>query len=161
MNKGFNQGFTLIEVLAALGLFGIVLAGLMSVFWFGFYGYENEINQSELQYTARQARYRIMEDFLQSSAFAIKDIAGNEVPAGNEGVRLHLVMQSEEVEFYVNNNQLYRDSLLPATPAQPVASNIKGVTFNSPAAGLLEFNIIALIAGHELKTGTSCMSRVD
>lgn len=161
MDKRFNQGFTLIEVLAALALFGIVLAGLMSVFWFGFYGYENEINQSELQYAARQARCRILGDFRQSNSFVIKDSAGNEVNAGNEGVRLHLVMKSEEVELYCNNNQLYRNSSLPATPAQPVASNIDAITFMSPKAGLLELSITTVIGGHELKTATTCKSRID
>lgn len=161
MDRGFNRGFTLIEVLAALALFGIVLAGLMSVFWCAFYGYENEVKQSELQYDARQARCRILDDFRQSQSFVIKDNAGNEVAPGNQGVRLHLVMDTEEVEFYVNNNMLYRNSSLPATPAQPVASNINSVTFKSPKAGLLELNITAIIAEHELKTATGCKSRID
>jgi prepilin-type N-terminal cleavage/methylation domain-containing protein len=161
MDKECNKGFTLIEVLAALGLFSLVMAGLMSVYWFGYYGYEKEMNRSELQYSARQARSRIMEDFRQCRAFTIKDAAGNEMPGGSNGVRLSLVIGAEEIEIYAQGNQLYRDSREPGTPPQPVASNIKAVVFNSPGAGLLEFNITTLVSGCELKTGSICKSRVD
>lgn len=160
MNKELDRGFTLIEVLAALALFGFLMAGLMSVFWCGFYGYEKEVNQSELQYDVRQARYRIIDDFRQSRTFVIKDKDRKEVTGHDEGVRLYLVKDSEEIEFYVYNNQLYR-ALLSSHTVHPVASNISAITFTSPGAGLLELNITAALAGHELKTGTTCRKRID
>lgn len=162
MDKGLkNEGFTLVEVLAALGLFGLVMVGLMSVFWFSFYGFQNETSRSELQYSVRQARSRILDDFRQCNAFAVNDDHGNNVAGDKQGTRLHLVYEDEEVDFYISNHQLYRNSSLPDTPAQPVASNISSVTFLSPVAGILEINITADIGGHELRTGTISTNRVD
>lgn len=158
----YEEGFTLIEMLLALALFGVVMAGLMSFFWFGFSGFERDGNRTELQYSARQARSRILDDFRQSSGFSIKDNAGHEISSGNEGECLYMVMNDgEELKYSVYNNQLYCKSSLSGCTPQPVASYIKAMTFCSPAIGLLEFSIKAENENQAFTSHTSCKGRVD
>lgn len=151
-----EEGFTLIEVLAALALAGIVMGGLMSVFWFGFNGFKNETTRADLQYSARQARGRIIDDFRECTSFTILD-EGNGlclfIP------REELDQPGEELFYYVRDNQLYRQ---PAEGTrQPVASNIDKISFESPTIGLLQFDIETSSGVHKFNLHTRCKGRVD
>lgn len=144
-----ERGITLIELLVALALTGIVLTGLMSVYWSASYAFEREYSKSDTQYSARQAKERISNDLRESKSFLIQD----------GGQKLHLVKDGEEVDYYVNNQQLYRDSS-NASPS-PVVNNIESITFSGSVPGLLEVTVAAKVKDNEYSLTFACKSRID
>ncbi|MGI5921027.1 MAG: prepilin-type N-terminal cleavage/methylation domain-containing protein [Syntrophomonadaceae bacterium] len=154
-----EKGMTLVELLLALGLMGVVLAGLMSAFWFTLFAFERGIDQTDSQYAARQGRERIIRDFRSSEGFSVQDTAGNNMAMGSTGQRLHLVREGEEIDFYAHNNQLYRDSTISSP--EPVAADITSIKFISPVPGLLILTITARAGSEEWTAKTAYMSRVS
>jgi len=157
MNSTGEKGFILLEMLFSLALAGIVMAGVLSVYWFTSHIFGQETNLSDLQYSARQAKDFIVKDCKYSKNIIIlASPGGEEVP---EGECLYLVKDFEVVDYYVSNKQLYRDS--STSSPLPVAENIESVTFTSPTPGLVEICIKASNAEEDFILRTSVKSRLD
>lgn len=154
-----DKGTTLLELLLALALIGMVMAGLMSAFWFSVFSFNREIAQSDIQYAARQGRERIIKDFRSSEGFYVQDAALNDMPMGQKGQRLHLIKTEENVDYYAKNNQLYRDSSLSSP--EPVAENIADINFINKVPGMVRITIISRSGGNNFILRTNYMSRID
>ncbi|MEN6461950.1 MAG: hypothetical protein ABFC94_11350 [Syntrophomonas sp.] len=154
-----DKGTTLLELLLALGLTGMVMAGLITAFWFTLFSFNREITESDIKYAARQGRERIIKDFRSSEGFSIQDAAANEMPMGQEGQRLHLIKTVENVDYYANNNQLYRDSSLSSP--EPVSENIPDIKFINPVPGMVKITITSRADSNNFILRTTYMSRVD
>jgi type II secretory pathway pseudopilin PulG len=154
-----ENGTTVLEMLLALGLISMVMAGLMSSFWFTLFTFNREITQSDIQYAVRQGRERIIRDFRCSEGFYIQNAALDDMPMGREGQRLHLIKTAEKIDYYSKNNQLYRDSSLSSP--EPVAENISDIKFISTVPGLVRITIASRIGGNSFALKTNYMRRID
>lgn len=144
-----ETGMTLVEMLVALALTGIIFTGFMSVYWFASYAFEREYCQADIQYSARQAKDKVFNDVRESKSFCILD----------GGTELRLTKNDTQVHYYVRNEQLYRDDDI--SPPSPVACNIKEVYFYSSAPGLLEITITSTIEEQEFILEAACASRLE
>lgn len=170
--KDNNQGMTLLELLLALGLLGLVASGLMTMYWLASYTFEHETGRSDVQYAARQSVEKIIQDLRSSDGFHI--IPGEpELAPGETGQCLCLEKEEEvrqvntpcRVYFYMENNQLYKECrrLKDNTFVVkiPIAENITRVLFSSPAPGLVNIKIDADNGSNKFSLETSSNNRVD
>lgn len=133
-----EDGFTLLEVLLALALFGLVVGILMTVFWNILMQSSQMQTRAELQYDARQCRQYLMSDIKDCVSFTISDSHGN--PA-DQGSHLYLATSAGIIHYYTYNRQLYRDTTA-GTPL-PIAENILLVSYFAHSADVLVFEICA------------------
>lgn len=133
-----EDGFTLLEVLLALALFGLVVGIIMTVFWNILLQSSQMQTRAELQYDARQCRQYLMSDIEDSVSFTINNTQGN--PA-DQGCHLYLVTSAGIIHYYTYNKQLYRDTTA-GTPL-PIAENILLVSYFTYSADVLVFEICA------------------
>lgn len=155
-----EQGTSLLELVIALSLIGVLCAGFFSLNWFGESAFRMQTSQAELQYSARHARQSIMEDVAECKSFSVLNArGGSEVLSGSDGAYLNLVLSDRITDYYVSNNQLYRNSSI-ASP-QPVAENIQAVSFSSPYPSMLNLRITASSKQRNYVLETRCADRID
>lgn len=163
-----ERGMTMVELLVAIAISALVLAGLMSLYWLGSRAYMREEEMAEAQYAARQAEEFISRDMRSCSSFTICDAAGNPVNPGSAGVRLELVIEENGRTAHVSyrldsyNHNLYRsfiDGVSNNTLA--VANGISSLAFQSPSLDLVDIYIRASCGNTEYVLTGGMKKRVD
>jgi len=147
-----DQGTTLIELLLALALMSLVLAGLFSVYWSGNKVFETESANSNAQYCARSAMQWITQDIRSSyrpegdSSLDDDEINMSVVKDGQE--------DAEECHYYLSGTNLYRNS-------QAIAKNIDYINFTRNAgSALIRVTIEAEVNGYSYRLASSASPRL-
>lgn len=152
-----TKGITLIELLLAMVLVGIVLSGLIAVYWSSSHAFDVETTRADVQYESRRAEGHIIDDVIGSDDVKVVDSDFNVINGGEgPGPALALLQGSENINYYLQDGGIYRDSSL-ASP-ELIASNIKEMTFTRSSNVLVNFK---LVGTDDFVLETSCRSRVE
>jgi prepilin-type N-terminal cleavage/methylation domain-containing protein len=118
-----NQGTTLLEMLVALALGAIIISGLISFYWSGCNIFGDQMERTELQYSARTSMQQMGDDIRSAQEVEIQEY----------GAKINIVSTSgETVRYFRQNNQLYREATSSRGTAKvPVAENITYLNFAS------------------------------
>ena len=144
--RGRDRGSTLAEMLVAMALASLILSGLMSIYWTGSNAFQRLSSTSDAQYAVRSATQKMMEDIRGASAVSIEE----------GGAKLILLTAAgEAVNYYVANNQLYRDG----TAKVPIAENISGLSF-SGSSSLVKITADATVNGRTYQLISSISPRL-
>lgn len=158
-----NRGFTLLEVLVALALSSLVVAGIMSVFWLGNLFMRHQQAAADARYSVRQAAEYITQDVRNSQQIQICDQNNQPVAVGGVGKRLRLTLTShEQIDYYLYpyNRTLYRYNLTDSNNA-PVAMLIKDINLLCPQPGLLDIELTALAGDGSYLLHIAVQARTD
>ncbi len=152
--NSYRSGFTLIEVIAALALTGIMALALGSLYWTGYKGFDSLDASTEAQDQARVAFDYIRRNLVQARKL-VKLTANESVFINGSGQKLGL-------RYY--NGTLYRDFYQTETSNYPSASNpvaekINRLSFTSPLPGVVQVEIEASFSGYSYLIQTSVSLR--
>ncbi|MEA1960273.1 MAG: prepilin-type N-terminal cleavage/methylation domain-containing protein [Bacillota bacterium] len=154
-----DKGTTLLEMLIALALFGLISAGLVTVYWISETAFNGQSARADVQYSARHAREAIISDFVACTSFSVLDVCGGiEVADGSVGTCLHIAKSDRTVDYYINNQQLYRNPS-NASPG-PVAEFISQISFSKVSLNTMAMSVVALSQKQEYTLETTCCSRI-
>lgn len=115
-----NSGTTLAEVLLAISLGFLLMAGSISVYWSGSQAFAKLSADAEAQYSARSAMQEIGEDIRSASAVEVQA----------DGTELKLWTSGQIVRYFMDNNQMYRSVIKSnGTSTVPIAENVSQLSF--------------------------------
>ena len=147
------KGFTLIETLLSLLIFGIISAALLVVFSKGKETYTTSMAVLDLQASGRLAMNALCRELRQSDTMNLTISNGNsrvdfQVPID---ITVSPPTMSQNIAYYVANNQMIREH--PAGTSRVVGNDIAQVQFNLTANRLaitLQLNKIVKQRVHTL-----------
>lgn len=147
-----DRGTTLPELLIALALMSMVMAGLFSVYWVGNNAFERQSSGSDAQYCARTAMQWIIGDIICSYPA--------EGDTGLDDYELTIrVMKDDEEEsegchYFLSRTNLRRNNLV-------VAENITYLNFTRKSgSNLVKVTIEAGVNGQSYQLVSAAMPRV-
>lgn len=141
-----DRGNTLVEMLVAMALASLVLSGLMSIYWTGSSAFQRLSANADAQYAVRSAIQKMGEDIRGTSSVAIQE----------GGAKLSLLTAAgEAVDYYMENNQLYRDGIAKV----PIAENISGLNFRG-SSSLVKITADATVDGRAYQLISSISPRL-
>lgn len=133
-----SKGFTLVELLVSLGIFGLVLSAIFSFLLFNYKIFYKADEQIEVQYQAQIAMNELIDNIIDAEGIAqdengygiIEPIINNDLY--NDVNRIVFkINDNKYIEFNFNDNKLYRgENSLPT-----------GITTNQYALNIKEFKI--------------------
>jgi type IV pilus assembly protein PilW len=164
-----QKGFTLVELLVAMAIAGIVMAAGYSMYISQQKAYQTTEEVTALQQNLRSAMYFIEHDMRMagynptrsSQAFSFTDVASDRCtflrddPINPDGV---LQNESERISYFLSGNTLRKGYGLNPGEGQTIADNITGLSFTwfnkdgGPAANVTEIRRVEVIL-----TGTDGM----
>lgn len=150
--KRKQRGIILLEALLALTILGFLLGALIPLFWFVRLTISHQQDAAEVQYTVCQARYYLLNDLRHSRNVYIKDSRNGSF--AEEGNWVLLEIDEDTVDYYVHNNQLYRDSC--DAPPMPVAEHIEDFYCRHSGPGLVTVRFTAVSGQCSMDITTSC-----
>lgn len=154
-----ERGTTLLELLIALALTSMVMAGLFSVYWTANSAFEKQSSRSDAQYCARTAMQWITGDIICSCR-----VQGEQSLDDDElTIRVMKNNQAtpEECRYFLSGTNLRRNSL-------PVAENISSLNFTrASGSDLIKITVEAtvnrqscrLVSAAAPRTGTAASSQ--
>ena len=143
----FDQGSILVEFTLALGLSALVLLAMLNMLVLLQRGYGQEIDRSELDYSARMAGELIAREVREACQLKVSA----------DGKRLILLNgQGETVRIYVEDGQLYRLGQVKT----PVAENVLAVFFQEEGA-MVEVALSLACGGQSGEHSFCCCRRVE
>lgn len=175
-----NQGFILLELLLALALTGLLVSGLMVVYWVScsFYRFEN--SQVLMQFTLREARNCMLKDVWGSEDIQILNTRyGGFVGPGAVGSCVKIIVSTVQdmntdytgIYYYVQNNRFYRertqlndiendwdDTLVDKIA---IADDLVSAVFSSPANGRLDYSLTCQVDSNTCNVNGVGRSRVE
>lgn len=110
--KGNTWGFTLLEILLALGLASLVISFVFIIYGMAHTGYTKQVAYSECQYCARMTASMIMKDVRNGIQAKVSN---------NNRLLIITAADGESIRYYLENSQVYRDY---KGGKVPVAENI-------------------------------------
>ncbi|MGI6469056.1 MAG: hypothetical protein GXZ09_04530 [Syntrophomonadaceae bacterium] len=142
-----QSGLTLLETVLALFLLLLMLHSVMAVYWHVFLATSQLQDLPELQYSVRRSRQYLAADLAACIQVQVKDASGQ--PAVS-GPHLFLTMSDELLHYYIDNDQLYRDS--NHSSPLPLAEHVNSLHFSSHNPG----TVLMLIRAEQ--NGACCES---
>lgn len=141
-----QQGTTLVELLVALALLGVVMAAAGSLYFGGFNLFVEGDNRTEIQDHARMG----MDNMTRAirGAGAMVELQENQV--------MFLDHSGKKKGFGIGHNTLYLDHYSGPTAARPITSNpvaemVDEVRFTSPANNLIHITMVTAGDGHSYR----------
>lgn len=110
-----GAGFTVIEIIVALGLSAIVIAALMTVYFSACKIFQCQLAFTDIQYAERAAMQMIIEDVMSAQ----------EVECLDDSRKLRLLIDDGYVSYYLQNQTVYRHG----AAKMPVANYISSLSF--------------------------------
>ncbi|MDD3364777.1 MAG: prepilin-type N-terminal cleavage/methylation domain-containing protein [Syntrophomonas sp.] len=146
VGRGRDRGSTLAEMLVAMALASLVLTGMMSIYWTGSNAFQRLLATADAQYAVRSATQKMGEDIRGASVITILE----------GGAKLSLLTATgEAVNYYMANNQLYRDG----NAKVPIAENISGLNF-SGISSLVKITVNGTVDGRAYQLISSISPRL-
>ncbi|NSW81712.1 MAG: prepilin-type N-terminal cleavage/methylation domain-containing protein [Syntrophothermus sp.] len=148
------SGVTLIELLVALALTGVIALAWVSFYLTGYRGFDNSDNQTEVQDQARVAADYLYRSLIQAQK--VVKLTDDEV--------VFLDSTGQKLGFRYYNGVLYRDfyqtvtSTIPAA-SNPVANLVEELRFTSPQSGVIKVFMVTASHGYSYRLQTSMTPR--
>ena len=152
-NRG---GFTLLEMLVALPIALLILAGALLLFRVGIDSFNRAYRNSDAHYALRHARTYLLEDITAGQGYVIYDRPnGSRLRDGTPGGCLEIFRTTEagnvyRVQYYADLQQFYR---MDGSNKAPVTELMRSARFTGLGSGLVR---IELEAGTRDETYFSC-----
>ncbi len=143
-----KKGFTLVELLLALGIMGIVLSAIFTFFIFNYKSFVRGENQVEAQYQSQIAMNELIENIMDAEKIAVADLE-NKVD-GKYPVKILVFKISDDdedmdtyIKFEYKNQKLYKTNKVKINSTDSIESRYKEDIFttNQYAVGIRNFQI--------------------
>lgn len=147
-----DRGTTLLELLIALALMSMVMAGLFSVYWTGNKAFERQSSVSDAQYCARTAIQWITRDIMCSYP------AEGDTGLDDDELTIRVMKDDEKksasCHYFLSGTNLRRNNLA-------VAENITYLNFTrNSGSDLIKVTVEAGVNGQSCRLMSAAMPRV-
>ena len=113
-----KNGFTLIEVLVAMGIMGFICMGIYAVLSMGSKTYNTEVGLIDLQQEMRRAADAMTREMRGASK--------SNITVNSSNVTFN-TMDDTNISYYLSGSKIYRNN---GTTPSVLASSITGITFS-------------------------------